>query len=101
MTNCAIINLGTNNTATSKKTAAQDCNQGFSIHGTANKINYFVSLNSTETSGMSQVKAPTSDVNYEEDRFSRINYLGKVGFKATDNLTFDFFAIKAASSAVI
>lgn len=87
----AYINLGTNNTAISKKTAAQDCNQGFSLHGTANKINYFASLNSTETSGMSQVKAPTADVNYEEDRFSRINYLGKVGFKATDNLTFDFF----------
>jgi vitamin B12 transporter len=87
----AYINLGTNNTATSKKTAAQDCNQGFSVHGTANKINYFASLNSTETNGMSQVKAPTADVNYEEDRFSRINYLGKVGFKATDNLTFDFF----------
>ncbi len=87
----AYINLGTNNTATSKKTAAQDCNQGFSVHGTANKINYFASLNSTETGGMSQVKAPTADVNYEEDRFSRINYLGKVGFKATEKLTFDFF----------
>lgn len=87
----AYINLGTNNTATSKKTAAQDCNLGFSVHGTANKINYFASLNSTETGGMSQVKAPTADVNYEEDRFSRINYLGKVGFKATEKLTFDFF----------
>jgi vitamin B12 transporter len=87
----AYINLGTNNTAISKKTAAQDCNQGFSVHGTANKINYFASLNSTETGGMSQVKAPTADVNYEEDRFSRINYLGKVGFKATEKLTFDFF----------
>ncbi len=87
----AYINLGTNNTATSNKTAAQDCNQGFSVHGMANKINYFASLNSTETSGMSQIKAPNADVNYEEDRFSRINYLGKVGFKATDKLTFDFF----------
>lgn len=87
----AYINVGTNNTANTKKTSAQNFNQGFSVNGNANKVNYFASLNSTEISGMSQIAPVNPADNYEEDRFSRINYLAKLGYKATDNLTLDFF----------
>lgn len=85
------FNAGTNNTAFTSKTSLQDYNQGFSVNGNVNKVNYFASLNSTETTGMSQIASPNENVVYEEDRFSRINYLAKLGYKATDKLTLDFF----------
>lgn len=84
-------NLGTYNTAFTSKSYPQDYNQGFSVNGNVKKLNYFASLNSTATTGMSQIAEPNESVTYEADRFSRINYLGKIGYKATDNLTFDFF----------
>jgi len=87
----AYFNAGTNNTASTSKTNPQDYNQGFSVNGNINKANYFASLNSTETTGMSQIASPNENVAYEEDRFSRINYLAKLGYKVTDKLTLDFF----------
>ena len=87
----AYLNMGTNNTAITSKKTPQDFNQGFSINGNVKKVTYFTSLNSTETSGMSQIAPPNETVIYDEDRFSRINYLAKIGYKATDKLTFDFF----------
>jgi vitamin B12 transporter len=87
----AYLDMGTNNTALSSKTSAQNFNQGFSVNGNVKKVNYFTSLNSTETKGISQIAVPNSTVNYEDDRFSRINYLAKLGYKATDQLKLDFF----------
>jgi vitamin B12 transporter len=87
----AYLNMGTNNTAFTKKTSVEDFNQGFSVNGNVKKVNYFASLNSTETKGISQIAVPNATVNYEDDRFSRINYLAKLGYKATDKLTLDFF----------
>ncbi|MBP6181391.1 MAG: TonB-dependent receptor [Flavobacterium sp.] len=87
----AYLDMGTNNTALSSKTSAQNFNQGFSVNGNVKKVNYFTSLNSTETKGISQIAVPNSTVNYEDDRFSRINYLAKLGYKAMDQLKLDFF----------
>ena len=84
-------NLATYNTAFTSKTSLQDFNQGFSVNGNVEKLNYFASLNSTETNGMSQIASPNENIVYEEDRFSRINYLAKLGYKATNQLTLDFF----------
>jgi vitamin B12 transporter len=87
----AYLNVGTNNTASTDKTTAQNFNQGFSVNGNLKKVSYFAALNSTETDGMSQIAPPNKNDNYEADRFSRINYLAKVGYKATDKLALDFF----------
>jgi vitamin B12 transporter len=84
-------NVGTYNTASTSKKNLQDSNQGFSLNGNIKKLSYFASLNSTATTGMSQIAEPNENVTYEADRFSRINYLGKIGYKATDKLTLDFF----------
>ena len=84
-------NLGTYNTASTSKLNPQDSNQGFSVNGNVKKFNYFASLNSTETTGMSQIAEPNENVTYEADRFSRINYLGKMGYKVNDKLTLDLF----------
>lgn len=87
----AYVNIGSNNTADNHKFNGQDFNQGFSLNGGTKKVNFFAGFNSTETNGMSQIAAPTPNVNYENDRFSRQNLLTKVGFKATEQLTLDFF----------
>ncbi|MCF6132871.1 TonB-dependent receptor plug domain-containing protein [Flavobacterium wongokense] len=87
----AYVNIGSNNTADNHHYNGQDFNQGLSVSGDYKKVNYFAGLNSTETKGMSQIAQPTSTSNYEEDSFSRQNLLGKIGFKATDKISLDFF----------
>lgn len=87
----AYINIGSNNTAQKSKINGQDFNQGFSVNGISNKVNYLASVNSTESNGMSQIANFDANANNENDRFSRINYLSKIGFKATNNLQLDFF----------
>ena len=87
----AYFNAGTNNTAFTSKANPEDFSQGFSVNGNLKKINYFASLNSTETNGMSQIAAPNPSIVYEPDRFSRLNYLAKLGYQVTDKLTLDFF----------
>ncbi|MBP6039324.1 MAG: TonB-dependent receptor [Flavobacterium sp.] len=83
----AYITMGTQNTSDTSKTSAQDFNQGFSVNGTIHKISYMTSLNSTETKGMSEAAGE----NFEEDMFSRVNVLQKIGFKANDQLSFEVF----------
>ncbi|WP_333601360.1 TonB-dependent receptor plug domain-containing protein [Flavobacterium sp.] len=87
----AYVSIGSNNTADNHKYNGQDFNQGFSVNGNTNKINYFAGLNSTETKGMSQIAAPTANDTYETDSFSRQNVLAKFGYKAIEKLTLDFF----------
>jgi vitamin B12 transporter len=83
----AYMNVGTQNTAETSKTSAQDFNQGLSVNGTVNKVSYMTTLNSTETKGISEAAGE----NFEEDTFSRVNVLQKLGFKANDKLSFEFF----------
>jgi vitamin B12 transporter len=83
--------IGSNNTASNSKYNGQDFNQGFSVNGTINKVSYFTSLNNTETNGMSQIADSNSNTNYEKDRFSRINFLSKIGIKTSDKFTLNFF----------
>ncbi|MGV3697443.1 TonB-dependent receptor plug domain-containing protein [Flavobacterium sp.] len=87
----AYVNIGSNNTSDNHHYNGQDFNQGLSVNGEVKKISYFAGFNSTETKGMSQIAEPTSTDDYEQDRFSRQNLLGKIGFKATEKLTLDFF----------
>ncbi|GAB3718954.1 TonB-dependent receptor plug domain-containing protein [Flavobacterium koreense] len=86
----AYLNIGSNNTSTNSKYNGQDFNQGFSVNGTVKKVNYLASINSTESDGMSQIAALENQT-YENDRFSRVNYMSKIGFKASEKLTLDFF----------
>lgn len=83
----AYITIGTQNTSDTSKTSAQDFNQGFSVNGTIHKISYLTSLNSSETKGMSEAAGE----NFEEDMFSRVNVLQKIGFKPNDQLSFEVF----------
>ncbi len=83
----AYVNIGSNNTSDNHHYNGHDFNQGLSVSGDVKKVNYFAGFNSTETKGMSQIAGE----NYEPDSFSRQNLLGKVGFKATNKFSLDFF----------
>ena len=85
------FSVGTNATAIHQNQKASDFNQGFSVSGRTTKTTYFAALNSTEIKGISQIALPSSSLHYEEDPFSRLNYLAKIGYKVTNKLTFDFF----------
>ncbi|MGL2967371.1 TonB-dependent receptor plug domain-containing protein [Flavobacterium sp. XGLA_31] len=83
----AYVNIGSNNTADNHKYNGHDFNQGFSVNGRYQKVNFFAGLNSTETKGMSQIAGE----NYEPDSFSRQNILTRLGYNVTDKLSLDFF----------
>ncbi len=87
----AYVNIGSNNTTDNNRYNGQDFNQGISVSGDFKKINYFTGLNTTESKGMSQIAELTPADDYEMDRFSRQNLIGKIGFKASDKLLLDFF----------
>jgi len=81
-------NVGTQTTADRRDYSPNDFNQGFSVNGKSEKINFYAALNSTETNGISEAKGD----NFEKDKFSRINGLAKLGFTPTEKLSLDFFA---------
>lgn len=87
----AYVNIGSNNITENHKYNGQDFNQGISVSGDIKKVNYFAGLNSSETKGMSQIAEPTSGSDYENDPFSRQNLIAKLGFKASEKLTLNFF----------
>ncbi|MFV8344415.1 TonB-dependent receptor plug domain-containing protein [Flavobacterium sp. XS2P39] len=88
----AYMNIGTQTAAKTADYSVQDYNQGFTINGGFEKINYFASLNSTETTGISEAKPLDSNTKFEDDSFSRLNSVVKIGFTPTEKLSFDFFA---------
>ena len=88
----AYMNMGTQTAAKNSNYSINDFNQGFAVNGSAEKVNYFASLNSTETKGISEAKSPDENIEFEEDKFSRINSLVKIGFTPTKKLSLDFFA---------
>jgi vitamin B12 transporter len=83
----AYVNIGSNNTADNHKYNGQDFNQGLSFKGKYRKIDYLTSLNSTETSGMSEAQGE----NYEKDFFSRIAVNQKIGIAINSKLRVDLF----------
>jgi vitamin B12 transporter len=83
----AYMSLGTQTTADMVKYNPQDFNQGFNVNGSLKRFNYYASLNSTETKGISEAQG----TNFEENRFSRVNTLVKLGYKITNKFTLGGF----------
>ncbi|WP_185965935.1 TonB-dependent siderophore receptor [Flavobacterium sp. ZT3R18] len=88
----AYMHVGTQSVAKQSSTDASDFNQGFAVNGTTEKVNYFASLNSTETTGISESKSDSKAIDFEKDAFSRVNSLMKIGFTPNKKLKLDFFA---------
>ncbi len=88
----AYVNVGTQTVAKITDYSVQDYNQGFAVNGGFEKVNYFASLNSTETTGISEAKSLNNDTTFENDTFSRVNSVVKIGITPTKKLSLDFFA---------
>lgn len=85
----AYMNAGSMETTDKNKNyEPQEFNQGFGVNGTIDKFNYFATLNSTESTGISEAKGDK----FEPDNFSRVNAMAKFGVKATEKLSLDFSA---------
>ncbi|TGD56690.1 TonB-dependent receptor plug domain-containing protein [Flavobacterium humi] len=85
----AYMNMGS--METTEKTnnyEPQEFNQGFGVNGTIDKFNYLATLNSTESTGISEAKGD----HFEPDNFSRVNAMVKFGVQATKKLALDFSA---------
>lgn len=86
------MNMGTQRAAKESNYSIQEFNQGFTFSGKKEKINYFASLNTTESKGISEAKPENGTVSFEDDHFSRVNSLVKIGFTPTKKWILDFFA---------
>ncbi|MCL9807229.1 TonB-dependent receptor [Flavobacterium amniphilum] len=89
----AYLNMGTQETVNHKHNyEPAEFNQGFSVGGTLEKFNYSAALNTTYANGISEAKPANENTLFEDDAFSRVNSVVKVGFTPTKKLSFDFFA---------
>ena len=82
------LNVGTQTTADKKIYSPEEYNQGFDFGSRTEKVNYFAAFNSSEIKGISEAKG----INFEEDGFSRVNSMVKLGFTPNKKLNLDFFA---------
>lgn len=86
------MNLGTQSTVANKNYGLDEMNHGVSFSRKGEKMNFFASLSSVESGGMSEAKPEDKNTVFEDDRFSRINSMVKLGFTPTQKLSLDFFA---------
>lgn len=83
----AYWNVGTQNDSENKELDLNSFSQGLSVNGKIKRFSYLTSLNNTETKGFSEAEGE----NFEEDLFSRINVLQKLGFQWNEKLSFHLF----------
>ena len=88
----AYVNVGTQTVAKGADYSVQDYSQGIAVNGGFEKVNYYAALNSTETTGISEARPLNSNITFENDAFSRVNSVVKIGFTPNKKLSMDFFA---------
>lgn len=86
------FNMGSQTAAKIVDYSLQDFNQGIAINGSSKKVTYFTALNSTETTGVSEARPANAADTFENDAFSRVNAVVKVGFKPSESFSIDFFS---------
>jgi vitamin B12 transporter len=84
------MQAGTNKTALNSDNIGRNISNGFSFSGKKPIFDYLFSLNNTQVNGISQIAASNNDV-YEKDKFSRINYLSKIGVLVSKKFKLDIF----------
>jgi vitamin B12 transporter len=81
------MNIGTQTTADRTNYRPEDYNQGLSVNGNLDKF-YYASLNSTETTGISE--AAVAQAAYESDRFPD-KFIDQTGFYANEKAVIRLF----------
>lgn len=83
--------VGSNRASQDTKVAADEFSANFNFNGTVDKIDYVLSLNANNSTGLSASENTNKNIINQEDNFSRQNALLRVGYSANDNLRIGVF----------
>ncbi len=83
--------IGTNNTQRNRNSKIDNLEQNVGLRGTLNKFNYLASFSISKSDGMSSANDIDAPEPFETDAFLRNDALLKLGFEATEKLSFEFF----------
>lgn len=83
--------LGTNNTQRNRKNSFDELNQSIGLRGTLDKFSYLATLSMSSIDGMSSANDKNAVTPFEKDAFHSNNSMVKLGYKATDKLSFEIF----------
>ena len=84
--------VGSNRANQDTKFAADEFAANFNFNGTVDKVDYLLSLNTNNSSGLSAAENTDENTLFEEDKFYRQNVMLKLGYNHTDKLRFGVFA---------
>lgn len=77
--------VGTNSSSENNNFSGEEFSTNFNFNGTLGKVDYLLALNANGSSGLSAAES-TTNIPFEEDKFSRQNVLLKVNYAVNDNL---------------
>jgi vitamin B12 transporter len=83
------LNIGTQTIAKESNYNPKSVNQGGTINGSTSKFNYYASINRTETTGISEARTQFENDNFENDDFSRVNAMVRLGISPSEEFKFD------------
>ena len=83
--------IGTNSSQENQSFDLNELNANFNFNGTIQKIDYLISFNGVQSKGLSAAEDVNENITVQEDPFSRLNTMLKLGYKVNDNLRIGFF----------
>ena len=83
--------IGTNSSQEDQGLDINELNTNFNFNGTIQKIDYLVSFNGVQSKGLSAAEGVDESLTLQEDPFTRLNTMLKLGYKVNDNLRFGVF----------
>jgi len=84
--------VGTNNSQKNSSLNLNEINQNASINGTIKKFNYFTSINTSKTNGLSEASDVNSTSKFEKDNFLAYNALIRFGYQFNSNFEVKLFS---------
>ena len=86
-----MASIGTNNTQQNQNTNFEELSQNIGVRGTLNKFTYLTSFSLFKTDGMSSANDKDAMEPFETDAFLSKDGLLKLGLKASEKISFEFF----------
>lgn len=83
--------VGSNRASQDTKFAADEYTANFNINGTIDKVDYLLSLNANNSTGLSAAENANKNIINNEDKYNRQNTLLKIGYSITDNIKVGVF----------
>lgn len=86
-----MASVGTNNSQQNQNRNLEELSQNISVRGTLNKFTYLTSFSLFKTDGMSSANDKDAMEPFETDAFLSKDGLLKLGLKASEKISFEFF----------